>query len=238
MLVPVFVGCVSQLGGQHRAASFRQEQQTETGADDGVRLARTDPFPKAAQLCLIANQKVGRLAIPIVPIDEPLVGEPADALHAIEVVQDMKRVAGIGLYAEVFGQPLTAAQDRVVGRLTAAALYDIPFGRRVARIEFFRGHDQRGYPGASHAACSALPGRVPPRAIGVLRFAPMFAGEPPCLFTCRHADSLGFVQCQQCELRVRVVSFSLRAGVSPGAVRARLALLDALEIRHVAANEE
>ena len=80
-------------------------------------------LPEARELVLVVDQLLGPLAIPVVLAEEPLAGEPAGALQAVEVVIfPLLAVAEVLADAEVAGQPVDAALEvRVDAPLAAVA---------------------------------------------------------------------------------------------------------------------
>ena len=76
---------VAELVDQDRRPALGQEQQREAGRDQAVLLEQR-PLPEAREVVLVVDQLLGPLAIPVVLAEEPLPGEPAGALQAVEVV--------------------------------------------------------------------------------------------------------------------------------------------------------
>jgi hypothetical protein len=197
-------------------------------------------LPVMRERVLLADQKLGPLAIPIVLTDEASRGEPAGALQAVEiVVQDRLSTAGrprIVSDGKPPGKPLDRAVERIIGLVGPTAKDVAVFHRGVSRFERGGRNRQPADARARHAAGADVAGHVSPGAVVVLRRAPIVGGELPGFAADLGADALGIVQGQNGELGVAVVAAG--AGIGPRALPLAFFDLMAFQPDDIAANEQ
>ena len=210
-----------QLGHEHRPTTLGEKQQGHRGGDVGTVFARVLADPVVAERILLADEKLGPLAVPIVVADEPPGGESADAFQAVEiiVVPDLPHAATARIAAdrEVAAQPPQCPVDRVVFFLFLATLDEAILDGGVGRSGPLVADDGRADAGAGHAAQAFVPTDfVAPRAVGVLAFLPIVGGLLPGKRFDLCPGPFCLMQGQHRELRVAVVA--IPRGIRPSTV--------------------
>ena len=219
-----------------------KKQQRQRGADVRIALGVPAAVPVVRERILLADEKLGAFAVPIVVADEAAGGEPAGALQAVEIVVQRRLPAAGGRGLRVDRETLRRASRSPRSSLSIvlvrpaaddAAVLD----GGVARFERGRADGQPADAGARHAAGAGVAGHVAPGAVGVLRAAPVVGGQLPGFAADFGADALGVVQGEHGELRVAVVAARARDTTrSPCAAPSLIWCL--LEPADVAADEQ
>src|SRR5262249_54939398 len=120
--------------------------------------------------------------------------------------------AGIVLERKMLGKPGETAVDRFAGARAVAAKHTVVVHFCIALVQTILGNRHCGDAGTGHAAGPTPAAAVetveaiPPRPVAILHSLPIGIDSPPGLGVDWHPDALGVVECQECELRVRVVA--------------------------------